>query len=219
MTVKLQLTRRKQVTVLTWQGRLLAALIVLLLGIAVTTQIYDFLAPNKPLRGQVLVVDGSLPDFAMKVAKEQFNEFDYECLVVTGGPFIKGQYLMEFKDLAHYGKANFEALGVPPALIFAVPNQSVKRDRTYASAKALKQWLDKSNPQWNSVDLFSVGAHGRRNRLLFSKALGADFEVGVISIKPDQEPWWQTSSGVRSVIGESIAYLYSVLIFNPEKNQ
>ena len=29
--------------------------------------------------------------------------------------------------------------------------------------------------------------------------------------------WWKTSSGVRIVLSETIAYLYSKLVFDPER--
>jgi hypothetical protein len=43
-------------------------------------------------------------------------------------------------------------------------------------------------------------------------------QIGIYSIRPhgyDPEQWWSSSAGVRTIIGETIAYLYARLIFNP----
>ena len=66
-----------------------------------------------------------------------------------------------------------------------------------------------------------VGASLRRerwSRLLYQMALGTDVKVGVIALKPDgHEPssWWLSSAGVRTVIGEVIAYTYVTALFWP----
>jgi hypothetical protein len=56
---------------------------------------------------------------------------------------------------------------------------------------------------------------------MFEKALGKDTAVGVISIPEkdyDQQHWWRSSAGVRTVIGETMAYLYARFLFTaPEE--
>jgi hypothetical protein len=69
-----------------------------------------------------------------------------------------------------------------------------------------------------SVDIVSIGPHARRSRLLYQKALGDKVKVGVIAIEDkrfDPDHWWQSSVGVRSVMGETIAYLYARFFFWP----
>ena len=87
------------------------------------------------------------------------------------------------------------------------------------SAISLKKWWgDHEKTPLSKVNLLTVGPHARRSRLLFEKALGSSVEVGVISIPgKDYETgkWWHSSSGVRMVIGETIAYLYARLFFHP----
>jgi hypothetical protein len=63
-----------------------------------------------------------------------------------------------------------------------------------------------------------LGAHARRTRLLFQKALGPDIKVGVIAIETrnyDGRHWWRSSTGVREVLTEGIGYLYSKFFFHP----
>jgi len=51
-------------------------------------------------------------------------------------------------------------------------------------------------------------------------ALGDDVKVGVISIPDtrfDPSAWWKTSEGARSVLTESIGYVYARVFFSPER--
>ncbi len=69
-----------------------------------------------------------------------------------------------------------------------------------------------------SLNLMTMSDHSRRSRLLFRKALGRDYHVGIISIESqDYDPnrWWKSSEGVRTVVGEIIAYGYARFLFWP----
>jgi hypothetical protein len=69
-----------------------------------------------------------------------------------------------------------------------------------------------------SINVLTAGAHARRTRLLYQKALGRNVTVGIIAASnPDYNPkqWWRYSDGVREVIGESIAYIYAKFFFYP----
>jgi len=68
------------------------------------------------------------------------------------------------------------------------------------------------------VQLITEGLHARRSRLMFQRALGKQVQVGVSAIGGrdyDPEHWWRYSAGVRGVIGETVAYLYAVVLFHP----
>ena len=67
------------------------------------------------------------------------------------------------------------------------------------------------------IDVVSFGVHARRTWFLFEKAFPS-VDVGIIAIRPnsyDTSRWWLFSEGVRSVIAESVAYLYARFIFSP----
>jgi hypothetical protein len=60
--------------------------------------------------------------------------------------------------------------------------------------------------------------HARRSQLLFAKALGPEISVGIIAVpNPDYDArrWWRYSEGVKDVISETAAYLYTKLLFYP----
>ena len=54
----------------------------------------------------------------------------------------------------------------------------------------------------------------------YQMAMGKEVKVGSMAIPPkdyDEKHWWRYSAGVRSVIGESVAYLYARFLFFPPK--
>ena len=108
--------------------------------------------------------------------------------------------------------------GVPAELVQMVPSHVIGRDRTYSSAIALRDWFREHDVQVRSVNIVTEGAHARRTRLLFEKALGPNIQVGVIAIaSPDYDAhrWWYYSEGVEEIIEEGIGYIYAKFFFRP----
>ena len=96
----------------------------------------------------------------------------------------------------------------------------MERNRTYSTAIALRNWL-LNNMQSSeiSINIFSLGPHARRTRLLFDMALGDIVNIGIIAtdnINYNANRWWKSSTGVRIVIDEVIAYAYAKTIFYPK---
>ena len=111
--------------------------------------------------------------------------------------------------------------GIPAELVQMVPSHIVGRDRTYSSAVALRDWLRVHNQQVLAINILTEGAHARRPRLLFEKALGPGISVGVNAVNsPDFNPkrWWRYSEGVEDVIDEGVAYIYDKVFFLPSQS-
>ena len=82
----------------------------------------------------------------------------------------------------------------------------------------MRRWLESQGIRSTSLDVITLGPHARRSRLLFEKALGPGVRVGVLAVPDprfDLAHWWRSSEGVRSVLGETIAYVYARLFFDP----
>jgi hypothetical protein len=181
-------------------------------------RVHPFLAVNDPVRGGILVVEGWLPDYALDAAITEFGRNHYSKVFVTGVPLEEGAPLLEYRNFAELGAAILVRLGLPANVVQAVPSPRVRRDRTYACAVALKNWLDENGVGETNVNVISIGAHARRSRLLFRKALGNKYKVGVLCIETrsyDPKRWWKSSEGVRGVTSETIAYGYARLLFRP----
>jgi hypothetical protein len=176
---------------------------------------YPFLALTEPLAGGALVVEGWAPDHALRLAVAEFNRGHYDRLYVTGGPLDQGAPLSEYRTYAELGAAILYKLGLGSNSVQAVPAPAVIQDRTYASAKSLRRWMEANGVPASKLNLMTIGPHARRSRLLFAKVFG-DGAVGVVSLPVedyDAAHWWRSSAGVRTVISEALAYVYARCLF------
>jgi len=214
---RIRLIHRQQKWTLTAQGWGVALLSIVTLITFTMTHIQPFLAVSSPIKADVLVVEGWLPDYALKQAFAEFESGDYRQIITTGGPLDKGSYLVQYKNAAELSAATLKALGLKKEKLIVVPAPGVIKDRTYAAAIAFSQWLSTSDLKLESINLYTYDAHARRSWLLFKKALGPKIKVGVIAAETlDYEPkkWWSSSAGVREVIDETIAYIYALMILS-----
>ncbi len=199
-----------------------ALLIISIAGLifGFVSSIHPFLAIDKPIDSNILVVEGWIPDYALKQAIKEFKSNNYSLLITTGGPLLKGYHLSHYKTEAEIGAAIIKNFGFDEEKIIAIPAPYVIKDRTYNSAKALKEWIANSDQNIKTINLFSLGAHSRRSWILFKKALGDSIQVGIISADDfsyDPEHWWKSSDGVRTVLSEVIAYIYARFFFHPKE--
>jgi hypothetical protein len=164
----------------------------------------------------VLVVEGWAADYVLEEAVRRVERGHDAMVYCAGGPIERGAPLSEYKTYAALSAAVLVSLGLPTNQVQAVPAPKVRRDRTFASAVALRDWFRHSNNLPVSFNVITQGAHARRTRLLYEKAFGGTCEVGVISVEDenyDPDRWWAYSAGVRGVVGETVAYLYARLFF------
>jgi hypothetical protein len=208
----MRLIHREEMWVLTTQGWLVSFLCIASLALFVLIYIHPFLAINSPIQADILVVEGWMKDYAIKEAISEFKKGDYQKIITTGLPIDLGYYLLsQYKTTAELSAATLIALGFEQDKLVAVPGPNVVKNRTTASAAALREWLVASNLKVTSVNLYTYDVHARRSWLIFKQALAPDIKVGVIAVKPvsyDPKRWWMSSEGVRSVLFETIAYIY-----------
>ena len=212
-------TRRER-WCLSWRGgcALLALAGAGALGWAWNVQ--PFLAQTRRTDAKILVVEGWVHDYAIRVAAQEFAAGRYEKIYTTGGPIIGTDGATNvFNTSASVGAERLLHAGVPPEKIQMVPAHRVGHDRTYTSALALRDWLRANQVAVENLNVLTEDCHARRTRLLFQSAFGGAVNVGVIAVpNPDYAPqhWWRYSEGVREVLGESIAYGYAKILFHPE---
>ncbi len=210
------LVRRRDCWVPTWRGWLVLVLALGLAGILSVRSLDGFLSVTDSVAGGVLVVEGWASDNVLDAAVSEFRAHPYEKLFVTGGPIEHGAPLSEYGTQAEFGGAILRKKGLGPETLQVVPSPFVAQDRTFTEAVTLKKWLAEHGQGVRSVNVITEGPHARRSRLLFEKAFGNDVKVGVIAIPStnyDHKHWWRTSEGVRTMIGELLAYGYARLLF------
>ncbi len=211
------LLRRYELWLPSLRGLLVAlCLLVGGLGLAVRNQCV-FLSVNDRVGGDLLVLEGWVPDHVVRAAMDEFRSGGYRQLLVTGGGIDRGESLSEWKTYAELGQASLIRLGFPREKISAVIGPQADRDRTFNCALQLREWFLRQGGIPPVIQVISTGPHCRRTRLMFEVGLGPKIRVGILAV-PDpaypQRRWWINSTGFREVIAESIAYVYARFIFH-----
>ncbi|MFH7320761.1 ElyC/SanA/YdcF family protein [Desulfurivibrio sp. D14AmB] len=181
--------------------------------------LYSFLAVNHPKPGaELLVVEGWLGSTQLDQAVAACRQGTYQKILTTGGSaevWIGKTIRYNYAELAARYLETHCLDGTP---VTAVPAPASAQDRTYLSAVMVRHWLEGEGQTYNALDLFSSGTHARRSHRLYRMALGPDVAIGVIAAQPSDynaNRWWETSSGAKSVLNETIAWLWTVCCFRP----
>jgi len=216
------LLKRRERTRLTTFSWLIITCIVGVFFLIVIREAHPFLSINQPIKATILIVEGHIPDYLIDTVKKKVELDNYTMVFTTGTTLIHGQYLCGYSNYADLTAASLVARGVNPSIIESVPCSPKQRDRTYESAMALKNRLDSMNIRGGKLNIFTYDTHARRTLNMFKKALGNSWEVGVFSANSldyDKNRWWQSSYGVRAVVYESLAWLYTTIFFQPDEKK
>jgi uncharacterized SAM-binding protein YcdF (DUF218 family) len=216
--MKLALIKEHTGRRLTLVGWLVVAILITAVFLGFVANLYPFLAPEAPPHKGLLVVEGWIHDFALDEAVHIYKSGDYSKIVCTGVPIETGSYIQAFKSYPEMTAARLRKMGIPAGEIVTAIGEETRKDRTYVAATALREAFMAYNIGETNIHLVTTGPHGRRSRLLFQKALGDDYHIGITCLEDsgyDPDHWYLYSQGVRKVIGEWIAYTYAKLFFHP----
>jgi hypothetical protein len=158
-----------------------------------------------------MVVEGWLPDYALKQSVDEFRARHYRYILTAGSPLLSGYYFSGQKTSADLAAATLCSLGLSSNVVIAAPGPSVARGRSRAHATAIKEWLDKHDPSVRSINVFSLGVHGRRTQMTFKSVFGKNMQIGIISAPDaafDADRWWLTSEGFKTVSEEALGYCW-----------
>lgn len=183
---------------------LAAALLVAVLLVGVQ----DFLAVNAPIGHGVLVVEGWIPDSSFADALEIFYSGAYTDLVIVGGSSHRVMGVRFEERLVGEGAAGTEARTHHNQIFLPLTGD---HNRTYATALTFRSWADQSNRSVQAVDVFTEGVHARKSWILFRKALGAKYHVGIISGPErsyDPKHWLISRRGLLVVSRNVAGYCY-----------
>jgi len=110
---------------------------------------------------------------------------------------------------------NLIRFGVPKDKIILAPATDTETQRTYESAVAVWKVLQARGMQPKALNVFTLGAHARRSRLVFAKVEEPGTKVGSISWIPSAYvamPWWGSSERAKDLLTETAGYLYEALL-------
>lgn len=186
----------------------------LCLAIALTVffNVHPYLAVNKPVQADVLIVEGWMTDQSIEKIVHEFQGGNYRCVYTTGGRITWTSAARYGGTYAGYCAYSLHARGVPTNAIVTIPSPEKDWDRTFTCAVAAREYMQSHGGIPKAANVITSGPHARRTRLLYQRAFGADISIGVISIpRRDYDPaaWWRSSTGVREVCSEALAYAYA----------
>jgi hypothetical protein len=211
----MHLIHQQEVWLPTLQGWLVSIGCIIALIASFLINIYSFLAVNLPIKADVLVLEGWIQDSDLPKAIAEFESGGYQKIITIGPPLSEGHYLSQYKSFAEMAAASLLALGVDSNQIATVQTPSVHINRTNTSAVALREWIAHSDLKIASINIFTFDVHSRRNWQSFKQTLAPDIDVGVIVLEPrgyDAQTWWMSSAGVKAILSETIAYIYTRLV-------
>lgn len=198
----------------TWKGWLMAVLVAsvtLLVGIRIA---YPFLAPTKRVTANVLVVEGWLPEYALRAGINEFTQHSYSVLVTSGGPLWEGHHASGFHSYAELAGQVLTSMNFDTNQLLIAPGPKVWRHRTYHSAKAVRDYLEESSLSVKGINVMTLGPHGKRTEIIYSEVFEDQPPIGIISFPSaeyDQTSWWRTSEGTKHILTESMAATYEWL--------
>ncbi len=199
-------------------GLLLTFLILTLITYFGLRNLGNFLAYQKPIHSNILVVDGWMSEENLQLAAKYVKKNNYEFVITSGGP-IKHKLLNPQHDYyAEQATFILKYYGTTPDKIITLPTPASAQNRTFLSAVTVRDWLDKHNPNYRSLDLFTSGVHSRRSHLLYETAFDDDKQIGVIVAPPigyQLDQWWNSSTGAKGVLMEVISLVWTVCCFDP----
>jgi hypothetical protein len=212
------LLTKKALWIPSWRGWLLLLLLAATGFYWMLHEIHPFLALHRPVVSKILIVEGWVPDYALKQGLDLSLIHSDRYLLLCGG-VVRSEVAPEPGDTyARMALKRLHRIGGKLDHVRAVPAPDAPRDRTYASALAVKQWIRDQGIQVHAVNIVTMGAHARRSRLLYQEAFGDDVTIGVIPVQDrDYDPmlWWKSSEGVKEVLSECSAFFYARFLFQP----
>jgi hypothetical protein len=164
---------------------------------------------------QILVVEGWIGFEALGGAKAEFDQHDYQYVIATGGVTTAKGWQKAGWSYAEGAGNELLRLGVPREKIIVAPARETQSQRTYESAVAVWRGLQSKGIRPRGLNVFTIGPHARRSRLVFSKTSSSVTQVGVISWTPPGcvgTPWWRSSDRARELVAETAGYIYEVLL-------
>jgi hypothetical protein len=194
--------------------RVLAVVLLLVVSALYATNVHHFLAVNRPVGGEVLVVEAWIDDPAtLEGAAKTILGGRYRTVVCVAVDESAAGGITHADDASQV-VTKLVDLGVPPHLLHALRVEHADLDRTYSSALAVRTWLQRERIRAPSLDVFTIGVHARKSWLLYRQAFEPQTKVGIISGPHSQYPsnrWWLSGRGVYLVARNTVGYVYALV--------
>jgi hypothetical protein len=177
-----------------------------------------FLSPTERLPAKILIVEGWIGPEALRAAKEEFERGGYDFIFTSGGspdPLSPDNWQKAGWTYAEGAGHALARAGVPADKIIPAPPPETETARTYTSALSIKTALARRGFAPTAVNVFTLGSHARRSRLVYEKVFRPETAVGVIAWSPPgytAEPWWRSSARAQEFLVQSVGFFYEYLL-------
>jgi hypothetical protein len=174
-----------------------------------------FLSLTKRVPAEFLVVEGWIGRDGVRAAEVEFEQRAYQYVVTSGGMTSAKSWEQPGRSYAEMAGEELFRLGVPKDRIIVAPARDTETHRTFESAVAVWRALQTRGIQPKMINVFTLGPHARRSRLVFAKTGGQGTKVGVIAWTPPGDealPWWRSSDRTKALLTETAAYLFEALL-------
>lgn len=212
--MKLRLVQRRVVvfpTLLGWVILLAAAVSAFLLW---WFKGESFLSCTRRLPAEALVVEGWIGVEGIREAHLEFEHGGYQYIVATSGLSEERWSERRYNFAAEAAKILLNS-GIPRDRVIVAAPRATEGQRTYEAAEAVSRAMWARNIHPKALNVFTMGVHARRSRLVFAKVFRPGTEVGVIAWIPrDYEPgiWWHSSERAGEYVKETVAYAFEALL-------
>jgi hypothetical protein len=171
-----------------------------------------FFCETSRVRADILVVEVWVGTEALRGAAEEFRVGGYRWIVTTGG-YSDDRWSGQRASYPEMARDELILAGVPKERILVVPARNEHGRRTHAAATAAWGSLRESGETAKGINVFTLGSHARRSRLIFGRTAPSGTKVGVIACVPKnyaKEPWWKSSDRSEDLIKETVAFAIEV---------
>ncbi len=163
----------------------------------------------------MLVVEAWINTEGVRAATAEFKRGGYRHVVVTGS--LTGHRWTDHRwSLVEIAEKELLRQQVPKEMIVSAPVPETDSQRTYMAAVAARHALEARGLRPTHVNVFTLGAHARRSRLVFAKVFGSEIQVGVVAWTPTDyktTAWWRSSARAVEFLKESVGWILE-LLFN-----
>ena len=187
-------------------------MLVITFVLAVVRYIHPFLAINQPVNGELLVVEGWIPKYALQEAKRIFDTGNYNLIAIVGITNRNPEVASYSEKAASYFINN----GIDRKKIFVTSADYTTINETKSYAFEFKKQALLNNLNFRRIDVLSIGTHCRKSFIVFKKIFPDD-EVGIISIRPsayNPQTWWLSTEGWKWVVMDTIKYVAVLVDFS-----
>lgn len=176
---------------------------------------HPFLALNQPVKADILIVEGWVPDYVLAGAAREYQAGKYARVFISGMDYEPDDSrLAEGSDAAQSGR-QLAALGINSAVIEPCPSRPVSFNRTSHMARTVRDRIRTLDLKPRGVNVVTLGPHGRQSLLAYQRMFGEDIPVGIITIpKNDYDPtrWWASQAGIYKTTKDFAGWLKELIV-------